>query len=227
MTIGRIPSVEGGIQPTIVDAKGDLIVATAADTVSRLAVGSANQVLTVDSSTATGLKWAAPGSLIKISSTSFTAQASQAFDGIFTSSYSSYLIIIEELFTSTANNSMRFQWRYAGPTTQTTAYYNGFTGGSTTGSNFAGGGVANGAHLQISTNVGNQSSQALRGYVKVFGCSGSSKIPHATYQTSNGYDGTTANGGGWVNSEQVYTGFILTAAAGNITGTITIYGTAA
>ena len=60
MTIGRIPSVEGGIQPTIVDAKGDLIVATAADTVSRLAVGSANQILTVDSSTATGLKWAAP-----------------------------------------------------------------------------------------------------------------------------------------------------------------------
>ena len=59
MTIGRIPSVEGGIQPTIVDAKGDLIVATAADTVSRLAVGSANQVLTVDSSTTTGLKWAA------------------------------------------------------------------------------------------------------------------------------------------------------------------------
>jgi len=58
MTIGRIPSVEGGIQPTILDAKGDLIVATAADTPARLAVGSANQVLTVDSSTATGLKWA-------------------------------------------------------------------------------------------------------------------------------------------------------------------------
>ncbi len=60
MTIGRIPSVEGGIQPTIVDAKGDLIAATAADTVSRLAVGANNTVLTADSSTATGLKWAAP-----------------------------------------------------------------------------------------------------------------------------------------------------------------------
>ena len=62
MSSGRIPSVEGGIQPTIVDAKGDLIVATAADTVSRLAVGSNDQVLTADSSTATGLKWAAPAS---------------------------------------------------------------------------------------------------------------------------------------------------------------------
>jgi hypothetical protein len=59
MTIGRLPSVEGGIQPTIVDAKGDIIAATAADTPARLAVGANDTVLTADSSTATGLKWAA------------------------------------------------------------------------------------------------------------------------------------------------------------------------
>jgi len=47
------------INPNIVDAKGDIIAATAADTVARLAVGSNDQVLTADSSTATGLKWAA------------------------------------------------------------------------------------------------------------------------------------------------------------------------
>lgn len=50
------------IAPTIVDAKGDIIAATAADTVARLAVGSNNQVLTADSTTATGLKWATPSS---------------------------------------------------------------------------------------------------------------------------------------------------------------------
>jgi len=49
------------INPNIVDAKGDIIAATAADTVSRLAVGANNTVLTADSSTATGLKWAAAG----------------------------------------------------------------------------------------------------------------------------------------------------------------------
>jgi len=45
---------------SILDAKGDLISATAADTPARLAVGANNTVLTADSSTATGLKWATP-----------------------------------------------------------------------------------------------------------------------------------------------------------------------
>jgi hypothetical protein len=60
MTVGRIPSVEGGIQPTLLTAKGDLISATAASTVARLAVGSNDQILVADSSTSTGLKWATP-----------------------------------------------------------------------------------------------------------------------------------------------------------------------
>jgi hypothetical protein len=50
------------IQNAIVDAKGDLIAATAADTPARLAVGTNGQVLTADSTAATGLKWAAASS---------------------------------------------------------------------------------------------------------------------------------------------------------------------
>jgi hypothetical protein len=47
---------------TAIDAKGDLIVGTGADTFSRLAVGGTNgHVLTVDSGETTGLKWAAAG----------------------------------------------------------------------------------------------------------------------------------------------------------------------
>jgi hypothetical protein len=47
------------IQNAIVDAKGDLIGATAADTPARLAVGANGTVLTADSTAATGLAWAA------------------------------------------------------------------------------------------------------------------------------------------------------------------------
>jgi hypothetical protein len=43
-----------------INAKGDLLVGTADNTIGGLTAGSANQVLTVDSSTATGLKWATP-----------------------------------------------------------------------------------------------------------------------------------------------------------------------
>jgi hypothetical protein len=47
------------IVQSVVDAKGDLIVGTANDTISRLAVGATNGfVLTVDSTQATGLTWA-------------------------------------------------------------------------------------------------------------------------------------------------------------------------
>lgn len=47
---------------TAIDAKGDLVPGTGADTFARLAVGANNTVLTADSSTATGLKWATPAS---------------------------------------------------------------------------------------------------------------------------------------------------------------------
>jgi hypothetical protein len=45
------------IQNAIVDAKGDLIAATAADTPARLAVGTNDSILTAASGESTGLKW--------------------------------------------------------------------------------------------------------------------------------------------------------------------------
>jgi hypothetical protein len=48
------------IQNSIVDAKGDIITATADNTPARLAVGTNGQTLVADSTASTGLKWATP-----------------------------------------------------------------------------------------------------------------------------------------------------------------------
>ena len=65
------------IASTIVDAKGDIIAATAADTVARLAVGANDTVLTADSTAATGLKWATPaaGSMTQLASGALSGTA--------------------------------------------------------------------------------------------------------------------------------------------------------
>jgi hypothetical protein len=67
------------IQNAIVDAKGDLIGATAADTPARLAVGTNGHVLTADSAESTGLKWAA------VSANAMTLLASGSLSGSQTS----------------------------------------------------------------------------------------------------------------------------------------------
>ena len=61
MTISRIPSVEGGIQPTLLTTKGDIIVATGNATLVRQGVGANETVLTADSAEADGIKWATLG----------------------------------------------------------------------------------------------------------------------------------------------------------------------
>jgi hypothetical protein len=52
-----------------IDAKGDLLVGTANDTLTRLAVGTNGYTLVADSATATGLNWVAPGATVTVSAT--------------------------------------------------------------------------------------------------------------------------------------------------------------
>jgi hypothetical protein len=64
---------------TAIDAKGDLVVGTGADTFDKLAVGANGTVLTADSGETTGLKWvaaAAGGKLLQVVQGSITAEAS-------------------------------------------------------------------------------------------------------------------------------------------------------
>jgi hypothetical protein len=56
MSISRVPGTSG-IQESIVDAKGDIIAASGADAVVRVAVGTDGQVLTASSAAAGGVTW--------------------------------------------------------------------------------------------------------------------------------------------------------------------------
>ena len=55
-----VNSSPGLVQNTLVDAKGDLLAASADNTITRLGVGTDTYVLTADSTEATGIKWASP-----------------------------------------------------------------------------------------------------------------------------------------------------------------------
>jgi len=74
--------VADAIARTVFDAKGDLLVGTAADTVGKLTVGTNGQFLKADSSTATGLAWGAvAGQFLKADSSTATGLAWGAVAG--------------------------------------------------------------------------------------------------------------------------------------------------
>jgi hypothetical protein len=79
-------NIANTIAPTVVDAKGDLLAGTAADTVGRLAVGTNGQVLAADSTASTGLKWTTAGKVLQVVSTvktdTFTSATNSAWTDI-------------------------------------------------------------------------------------------------------------------------------------------------
>jgi len=110
MTVGRIPSVEGGIQPTLLTTKGDIIVATGNATLVRQGVGANGTVLTADSAEADGVKWAAlpaSGAFTLLSTTTLSATTTTV-SGI-SQSYKHLFIDIAGIDTSNFNPTINYQ----------------------------------------------------------------------------------------------------------------------
>lgn len=104
---------------TAIDAKGDLVPGTGADTFARLAVGANNTVLTADSAEATGLKWAAAsgGALTisqiasgSLSGAGLTLSGLSSYDSIYVRLYNAYPANATGLKVTINNNTSANYW---------------------------------------------------------------------------------------------------------------------
>lgn len=201
------------IKPSLVDAKGDLLAGTAADTVDRLAVGTNGQVLVANSSTSTGLAWANAGLTLVKSQTIGTGVSTVTVTDAFSSTYDAYKITIAGGAGSSANVQIRMT---LGSTS--TGYYYGvpltiYSGGayaSILGNN------------QVYWAVGSVNTASLNLNIELID-------PFATkitkMFTQMVKDTSAGSGGGFLNDTTSYTAFTLVPESGTFTGgTIRVYG---
>ena len=169
-------NASAAIAKTIVDAKGDIIAATAADTVSRLAVGANDTVLTADSTTATGLKWAAAGggganwSLLNSGGTALTGAATITVSGI--SGKDKIMVMVRE--ATTVNASPRISIRLNSDSGSNYAYV-GFTIDPSTAytpSDFSGASSLSFTSFPLGFPADNEASR-LNGAITITGCNSS------------------------------------------------------
>ena len=214
------------IQNAIVDAKGDLIGATAADTPSRLAVGTDGQILTADSTEATGLKWitqaTSSSGLTLISRTTWSAAASHTVDSVFTSTYENYLIVIDSWVGNSYNIVPQLQLRYGASTSGSVIYGSSF-GCPYTGSPMLFQTTTAAAAFDFWRYIGDGTGSFIHANIERVG-SGSAQKAHVTgIGMSDAGSEQYKFGAVWTDS-QAYTGFVLKTSSGTSTGTVSVYG---
>jgi hypothetical protein len=211
------------IAPTIVDAKGDIIAATAADTVARLAVGSNDQVLTADSSTATGLKWATPvsGSMTLLSTTTLTG-SSVTISSINQSYKNLYIIIQNATITS---SGYYIQMRFNGITSANYLTVAGTSWGGS-GTAFSSSSIGLGSNYTNQSPTSNKYLQAIT--IPSYSNSTTWKFAESTLMATDATSSTSLSyemNIGFTNLTTAISSLTFIAAAGTFSsGTVLLYG---
>lgn len=209
------------IQNTIVDAKGDLIAATAADTPARLAVGTNGQVLTADSTAATGLAWAAApssGGLTLISTTSLTSTTTTISATL--TSYKNVFMLLKMISASTTTDMKMRMNADTGSNYSTNIVYG-------TGSTAAGRSSNAATSLVISNiSVGTTARAAVNGSMNVYRVNDTNEIVmDFTTRNDNNSDYRTDRGCGVYDNTAAISSFTFFLDSGTFTGgTIYLYG---
>ncbi len=211
---------------TEITAKGDLIAGTGSATFDNLPVGTNNQILVADSTASTGLKWATPASgLTLITRNSFTSVASVAIDSIFSATYYSYLVVIENIYGATGTDDLHLQMRY-GSTTQTANYQGACATMGVSSVTLTSPQTGTTSEFTLGANVG--SSTYPNAYTLYFNRVGqSSQNPRFHGTGINADTGQAYWIGGYTTLSQTYTGILLKSSSSNITGVVSVYGLAA
>jgi hypothetical protein len=210
---------------TAITTAGDLIKGTGSGTFDRLGIGSSGQVLTVS---AGAPAWAAPSSASKyvlLNQTTMSAVASQTIDSIFSSSYNSYIVVLDTLYVSAGVGQLQLQYVYSG-TAQTTTYYQGalspFSGSASTGYL----NVNNGSNLVILDGIYTSSTTFMSQTQLNITYAGATGSPTTSFSGFNAYNVQGLIGSGFCNTSRVYTGLKFIPSTGNLSGRISIYGVA-
>jgi hypothetical protein len=222
MAIGRIPEPGTGIPESIIAAKGDLIVGTANDVPGILTVGTNGHTLVADSSTSTGLKWAAAaggGDLVRITTASFSAATSASVDSVFSSTYDNYLILLNVESTS-GSNAMQVRFRTSGSDNTTSNYGSNweYAAFGTAGATGQLGSAAGSTLAYIQDITGNPTSNVMFVFNPF-----ATQNTYANHQAVQG-NGYRITGGLEFDTTTSFDGISFICAAGTFGGTISVYG---